>query len=351
MGGGLGGDIEEKSKSNTSNAELSLTPMDTVLALVCIEKFEIHSDGDAIYHQKVYKMKNCSNNYMEGEDVNIFEMANQNLDSLKTRYKSLKENYEGQDNFGIFSNFVKLVKDKWSISINMRQGVLNNFLIAGKYKNVYEVKKEQGGELRKVRKLEISEEQAVKNHLKGYYKSRETFNRTFEDGAKFKYGALNIGGHGLKKHGDYCVVIKREQSEDYTSLAFVKQDSLNYVEEDHLNIERLSQDIANRECVHTLVALKHENNIEGIPTDELASMICCDESYIEAITTDEIKNSHIESVRMSKDEYRLYYDYLFKDYTSEISEMKKYQLYILLGIFKLLDKQGIKLEVIGENEN
>ena len=79
-------------------------------------------------------------------------------------------------------------------------------------------------------------------------------------------------------------------------------------------------------------------------------MICCDECYIEAITTDDILNEHIESVRMSKKDYQRYYlDYLFKDYISEISNMEKYQLYMLLGIFKLLDKQGIKMEVIDEN--
>jgi hypothetical protein len=284
--------------------------------------------------------------------MNIFDIADENLDNLKTKYKLLKERHEDQNNLGIFSNFVKLVKDKWTISINMRQGVLNNFLIAGKYKNIYEVKKEQGDELRKVKKMDIiSEEQAVKKHQKGYYEARVTFESTFEDGAKFKYGALNIGGLGLEKYGDYCVAIKLEQSKDYSSLAFIKEDSLNYVDGHHVNIEQLCQDIANKECVHPLVTLKHENDIEGIPADEWTSMICCDESYIEAITKDEIKNNHIESVRMSKEDYLLYYDYLFKDYISEISKMEKYQLYMLLGIFKLLDKQGIKLEVIDENGN
>lgn len=283
--------------------------------------------------------------------MNIFDRANQNLDNLKTQYKLLKERHEDQNNRDIFSNFVKLVKNKWSISINMRHWTLNNFLIAGKYKNVYELKKEQGEGLRKVRKLEISVEQAVEKDLKCYYKARETFDRTFEDGEKFKYGALNIGGLGLKKYGEYCVIIKRKQSEEFSSLAFIKKDSLNYVDGHHVNIEQLCQDIANKECVHPLVTLKHENDIEGIPADEWTSRICCDESYIEAITKDEIKNSHIESVRMSKEDYLLYYDYLFKDYISEISKMEKYQLYMLLGIFKLLDKQGIKLEVIDENGN
>ena len=290
--------------------------------------------------------------------MNIFDIANQNWDSLKIRYKLLKERYEDYNNLGIFSNFVKLVKDKWTISINMRQGVLNNFLIAGKYKNIYEIKKEQGDELRKVKKMDIiSEEQAVKKHQKGYYEARVTFESTFEDGAKFKYGALNIGGLGLEKYGDYCVAIKREQSKEYTSLAFIKEDSLNYVEEDYVNIERLSQDIANRECVHILVALKHANDIEEIPTDELASMICCDECYVEAITMGDILNKHIESVRMSKKKYLLYYDYLYKEFLSELSTselsdiVKRYRLEDFRNMQELLTKQGIKLEVIDENEN
>jgi len=85
--------------------------------------------------------------------------------------------------------FATFVKDNWRISINMRQQVLNSFLIEGKYKNIYEVKKEQSEKIRKVRALEIPEEQAVKKHLKGHYKSRVTFDRTFKDGEKFKYGA------------------------------------------------------------------------------------------------------------------------------------------------------------------
>jgi hypothetical protein len=296
-------------------------------------------------------MKNCSNKLLGAEDMNIFDMANQNSDNLKTQYKLLKERHEDQNNLDILSNFVKLVKDKWAISINMGLGTLNIFLIAGRYKNIYEVKKEQGEELRKVRELEISDEQAVKNHLKGYYQSRVTFNRTVEDGEKFKYGALNIGCLGLKGYGEYCVMLKREQLEEYSSLAFVKGDSLNYVDEHHVN-ERLSQDIANKDCVHALVALKHETDIVRFSADKWASMICCDESYIEAITTDEIENGLIGSVRMSKTDYDRYFiDYLYKDFASEISEDEMLKLRMLEGIIKLLDARGIKLEVIDEDGN
>lgn len=283
--------------------------------------------------------------------MDIFNIADRNSDNLIAQYKLLERAYKNQNNLDILNRFTELIKDKWTISINMRPWILNNFLIAGRYKNVYELEKEREDELKKEKELKISVEQALEKHLKDYYKSRVTFDHTFEDGEKFKYGALNIGGLGLKRYGEYCVVIKRKQSEEHSSLAFIKEGSLNYVN-NHVNIEQLSQDIANRECVHFLATLKHENDIESIPANEWPSMICGDESYIEAITIDDILNTHIKSVRMSKKDYQFYYyDYLYKDFISELSISEKYQLYMLLGIFKLLAKQGIKLEVIDENEN
>jgi len=125
-------------------------------------------------------------------NVNIFDMAEQNSDYLRTRYTSLANEYEAQNNFHILNQFVELVINKWTISINMRQYVVNNFLISGRYKNVYEVKKERAGEL-KEHGREVLVEEGLKSHLKGFYKSRMTFDLTFENGTEFRYSALNIG--------------------------------------------------------------------------------------------------------------------------------------------------------------
>lgn len=284
--------------------------------------------------------------------MNIFDIADQNSDNLKGSYYSLEKRYRSRNNLNILTKFAILIKDKWAISINMRQCVLNDLLIAGRYKNVYELKRERAEELRGVIKLETSVEQAVGKRLKGYYKSRIAFDRTFEDGEKFRYGALNIGGLGLRKYGEYCIVIKRKQSEEYSSLAFIKEDSLNYVGGRRVIIGQLSQEIANRECVHHLVALKHEDNIHRISADQWASMICCNKSNIEAITTDDILSKHIQSVRMSKKEYLLYYDYLYKDFISELSDPeKRYRLEAFRNMQELLTKHQIKLEVIDKNES
>ena len=78
-----------------------------------------------------------------------------------------------------------------------------------------------------------------------------------------------------EKYGEYCVVLKREQVEKYSSLVFIKEDSLKYVDDDAVNTERLGQDIASRECVHFLAVLKHEEDIKSTSVDKWSSMVCC----------------------------------------------------------------------------
>ncbi|RCV63135.1 hypothetical protein C5S53_15430 [Methanophagales archaeon] len=283
---------------------------------------------------------------------NIFDMADQNSDNLKTRHKLLKEKHENQNNLDLFKNFIDFMRDKPTISINIRQGVLISFLIQGVYKNRYEVTTERIEELNGKRKIGISHETAMDLQLKPHKKERKIFNSTFECAEKFKYGALNIGGLGPEKFGEYCVIIKRKQSNEYSLLAFIKEDSLKYVEENSVDVERLSRDIANRECVPALVALKHENEIGGIPFDELASMICSNEGYIEAITKGEIKNVHIECVRMRQSVSNRFENDLYKALISELSDAEeRYWLEAFINMRDLLHNLGIRVEVIDENGN
>ena len=278
--------------------------------------------------------------------MNIFKLASQNAENLKHSYHLLEGRCKNKNELDVFNEFVRLIKDKWTISINMRPFVLNNFLITNSYKNIYELKKEIENQLERMGKSGISIEQAIKKHLKGYYKQRTTFDRTFEDGEKFKYGALTIGGPGLKKYGEYCIVIKRKQSEKYATLAFIKEDSFHYVDGDHVDMKRLSQDIADKECVHVLAALKHEEDIKNIPVHKWTSLICGGECYIEAVTAGNIQNKHIESVRISKKYYDFIRDLFYKEFISEISDEERGLLYDFKNIKELSKKQGINLEVI-----
>ena len=73
-------------------------------------------------------------------------------------------------------------------------------------------------------------------------------------------------------------------------------------------------------------------------------MICCRNTYVDAVTTDDINIPDVDSVRINKEDNRLYFEYLYESLVSEISKYKKYRLSVLLAIRQLLEKHGIKLE-------
>lgn len=282
--------------------------------------------------------------------MNLKDMAQANSENLTAQYKALTDKITRQGLLKMLDAFASSLKEDLHISINMKETDLNGFLTSGKYLSIHELKRQQKEELKERIKTEVSEKQGLKKHLKSYYKRRVAFDLTFEGGEKFKYAALNMGGLGLTKRGEYSIIIKAKQLDKYEVLIFVKEDSLNYVDKHgHVNIDKFSNDVATRRCVYLLASLKHKNEIEKIVTQKSWFLICCDECNIEAITSDEILDSHAESVRMGKNDYLWFYDHLFRDFVSEISKMDKYRLSMFLGIRKLMDKQAIKLEVIDKN--
>ena len=280
--------------------------------------------------------------------MNIFDLADQNSHNLQERVQS------GQSDQNPIGKFAGFVKDRWTISINMKSSDLLKFLSSGRYKNEYEVAREDVEMMRKMGGMDVTVEQLREKRLrpKGYYESRTEFNRVFEDGERFKYGALNIGGIGPTKYGSYCVVIKRKRSEEFSVLAFIKEDSLNnYVDGGHVDIERLKPDVANGACVHILAVIKHGDDVVGLSASKCASIICCDEHYIEAITTDDILNKHINSVRMSKKENSLvgkqFFDVMYRG-SSDVE--KQHRIDDFINIRNLLATNGIELEVLCEDE-
>lgn len=282
--------------------------------------------------------------------MNIFDLADQNSNNLQEKMQS------GQNDQNPRGKFAGFVKYRWTISINMKPSDLLKFLSSGRYKNEYEVAISDVEMMKKMGGPDVSVKQLRKKRLKSYYESRTKFNRVFEGGERFKYGALNIGGLGPKKYGSYCVVIKRERSKEFSVLAFIKEDSLNsYVDGGHADIERLKPDVANRECVHILAVIKHGTDAVGLSANECASMICCDEHYIEAITTDDILNKHINSVRTSKKESSLVGKQFFDvRYLGSSDIVKQHRVDDFTNIQNLLAANRIEIEeieVLCEDEN
>lgn len=283
--------------------------------------------------------------------MDLFELSDNNSAHLGQIYNSLKKRCKEQNNLETLNTFALAVKNNWTISINMKNKYLLSFLISGNYKNVYELKKNDETTLSQKMTLDISAEKAAELRLKGFSKQRLTFDRSFKNGDRFKYGALNLKGIGIQYYGEYCMVFQREHLDKFSTLAFVKEDSLRYVCDSKIDFKRFNRDISNRKDVHKLASIKHENDL-NTDNEKLTAKICSDNNFIEAITTDDILKQHIGCVRISKKYDLLYFDYLYKDFVSELSDpAERIHLENFRNIRKSLEQQNINLEVIEDHEN
>jgi hypothetical protein len=285
----------------------------------------------------------------------IFDLAEANKGHLKKEYQRVKNKCD-KNKSDLLENFRKKVQEDWNLSINMKERALSNFLNSGEYKNIYDLKEMQADQLVDMGELEVSElytsmEEALRKQLKKFYESRKAFDSSIKDGEKIKYTALNIGGTGINKYARYCVIIKREDAQNYNTLAFIKRDSaIHYVENENVLIEKLTKDVSNKECMDILAALKHEGEIESVAADRWPTMVCCDTSYIEAVTVDGILSSHIKIVRIDKTYYdSIYKDSLLKLFYSELSEEEQYRLAFFECLLTQLEEQSIELEIIDES--
>jgi len=286
-----------------------------------------------------------------GCSMDLFELSDRNSDYLGQMYNSLEKRCKENNNLEKLNMFASAVKNTWTVAINMKNRALISFLISGNYKNVYELKKNDEKILIQEIKLDISAEKAAKLRLKEFSRPRFTFDGTFNNGDRFKYGALNLKGNGIQKYGEYCVVFKREHLEKFFTLAFIKEDSLNYVCDDKINFQRFSQDISNRKDIHKLASIKHENDLDT-DNEKLTLKICSENCYIEAVTADDILKQHIGCIRISKKKYSLYFDNLYKDFKSELSDPEeRCNVENFKNIIELLNQQHINLEVIEDHEN
>lgn len=284
--------------------------------------------------------------------MDLFELSDQNSTHLGQIYDSLEKRCKEQNNLEKLNVFALAIKNNWTVSINMKDRALNSFLISGKYQNAYELKKKYWKMLSRERKIDVSAEKAAELHFRGHSKSRLPFDHIFNNGYRFKYGALNLNGKGIeKKYGEYCVVFQRKNLENFSTLAFVKEDSLNYVNDNKIDFQRFSQDISNRKDIHKLASIKHENDL-NTDHENLLWRICSDDCNIEAITTDDILKQHIGCVRISKKYNSRCFDYLYKDFISALSDPEeRSHLENFKNITESLDQHNINLEVIEDYEN
>ncbi len=279
--------------------------------------------------------------------MNLFNLAKQNSTRIKNKYIQLRSSLKNEVQKEKFNEFEDILSN-WRISINLTLEILFKILHQGEYKNIFSIKKEELERLLKIKEhIKISKKEAVKRHLKDCFYPRICFNQDFDKSENFKYGAFNIGGLGIEMYGEFCLIIKEEFCfKQYSYIAFLKEDSLSYYDKGKIEINKLVNDLSNRECAPNLTMLKYFDLFDGVNLKSIPNIVCNNKDYVEVIIEDKILIEHFQSVRLSKQNFNNFKDILYKAYISKAEKYERTKLMIYEYVFQYLEEKNIRLLLI-----
>ena len=245
---------------------------------------------------------------MGGPTLNLFVIAAGNTEALEVALQERLTDASSKD-ADILARYTERVRHTGRISINMVPEVLRGFLDAREHRNIYERASAKAKDSRTAR------EEILRKELDTYYERRIAFEGSFEDGERFRYGALNIGGLGASTFGLFCVVCKDHVSSTLPEVAYLRADSLEtYLLPgpvvDEAKIRRDASPHSHRQC---LAALKHADEVPRLDELQWPALLCSGVDYVEAIFTAQLTPEDVQVIRMSRTEHnRLLSDHVIE---------------------------------------
>ena len=211
--------------------------------------------------------------------------------------------------------FAEVVRANGKLSINMRLWVTANFLCRQPYENIYEF----GARMSKLSSR--IQDDIFKEKLGSYYRRRIAFDDLLVDGRGLQYAALNIGGMGPSRYGEFCVVFRPEARTGGRRVVYLKADSLNDYTSDagDVHVARVREDLAAEESKHHLAALKHSDMIAHRADAEWCNMLCCDTAYIEALCAGRIELEDVAELRVAAGELARLWGLAFEDFSRRLA--------------------------------
>lgn len=237
---------------------------------------------------------------------NLFQIAADNRQTLQNRHTQLLSQIP-QKFRPKLDAFEHRIQHDSGISINMTLPKMRGFLDHDLYLSPHQIAEQRARDSGR----SIDDELRI---LQGsYFERRIAFDRAFERGESFLYGALNIGGTGVdtENYGGFCVFFGRAIF-DHVDCALVPGNSLDrYMPAatcPELQLDKLSTEIATPPERHQLAALKHHHHVEQQEENQWAAMLCSGDDFIEAIFVGALKPRQISTVRLSPNTVKRYTD-------------------------------------------
>lgn len=272
--------------------------------------------------------------------MDLFDAAQKNAPTLDARLSALNNSLSAADR-STLQRFTERIRHDGRISINMRLGVLLSFLVSSKHQNIYEWAAARAA------CSTMSAEQIIREQLGAYYERRTVFDGFFVDGGKMRYGALNIGGAGASRYGSWCSVIKDVATRTFP-VAYLRGDSLKTYMLPGPSVDgpAVERDTAPHTQRHCLAAIKHAAETLTTANAKWPEMLCNNDEIIEAIFLGDLTADHVESVRITKAEHDVLYEFAFEDFRAKLGRGDKLEIDTFILVRDELAKRGIPLEVV-----
>lgn len=226
--------------------------------------------------------------------TDLFALTASNADRLARRLAELQT---GAD----IADFVSCVTDRARVSCNAWSTKVVPLLRDDRYPTPYEIARE-----RSVREGGDPEDH-LRDHQKEYYARRVGFDRSFQNGEQFRYGALNVGNLGAYEYGAYCIVLRPPSEE--TRVALLPENSLErYIDPETCAVDesRIADEGGPWRCRAHIAALKHGAAAAATEPRAWPDLVCgCGRQgpFIEAILGDPIDRARVEALRVDRERH------------------------------------------------
>lgn len=271
---------------------------------------------------------------------NLFAIANGNSDSIQTAFESVIANTT-PEKASILREFAAWVEAKALISINVKTFVAVELLNGGSHQNMYEWAREQA------RLSGRSVEDALRERLHRFYEKRVAFDRAFEDGEQFRYGALNAGTAGLPEYDPYSIILTREYQSSLSKVAYLPGDSLKICYRDgSLDMSLIETQATPHSHRHLLATKELEAEVHLAKKCDWGVLVASSRRYFEVIFIGHVRLNAVECVRVLKSEHDRMWNLAFASFGRKLTDAERALVHDFVQLRRGAMEGKVKIEIL-----
>ncbi len=276
--------------------------------------------------------------------LNLFLLAQTNAKNIVHKFDATLAEMPGHTANSV-REFALWVQAESLISINIKLFILVDIINGGHYQNTYLWAQEQS------RLSGRPPEELVQERLGDYYEKRVAFDRAFEKGDQFIYGALNAGGVGLTSFAQYCVVLKRSfqsRVEELGEAVCLSGDSLKicFSEDGLFDHAAVATAVAPFSERHRLAAHACASEVSSVEKERWPVLMFSQTRYFEVIFVGQVSIDSIGCVRLTENEYHAKWDLCFRNFGAKRSEAERALIHDFIQLRRAELDGTVKLEIL-----